>query len=184
VDHEQWLEQAESYALGLLEDAERKQFEAHLSSGCALCVVHLQETWDALVLVPASLEPRTPPPEVKSRLMAEITSEQPGYRFIPAAEGEWQTLADGVRVKILHHDLSQNRLTALVRMDPGSRYDDHRHTQPEEIYVLEGSCFCGARLLLPGDYHRAETGSIHLDTRTDEGSLMLVITSAQNEMIE
>jgi hypothetical protein len=34
-----------------------------------------------------------------------------------------------------------------------------------------------------GDYHRAEAGSIHLDTHTDEGSLMLIITSAQNEML-
>jgi quercetin dioxygenase-like cupin family protein len=68
-------------------------------------------------------------------------------------------------------------------MEPGSRYGNHRHTQTEELYVLEGSCYCGGRLLGPGDYHRAEAGSIHLDTHTEEGSLMLMIASVQNEML-
>jgi len=56
-------------------------------------------------------------------------------------------------------DSAQQRVTALVRMEPGS--------QSEELYVLEGSCDCGGRLLRQGDYHRAEAGSIHLDTHTD-----------------
>jgi anti-sigma factor ChrR (cupin superfamily) len=184
VDHEEWLERADCYAVGALGDAERNQFGAHLFSGCPLCVGRLKETQEALVLMPGSLEPFTPPPAVKSRLMAEVDAQALGYTFVPAAQGEWQTLGQGVRAKILNLDATQKRLTALVRMEPGSRYDNHRHTQPEEIYVLEGSCICGGRLLLPGDYHRAESGSIHLDTRSEGGSLMLVITSTQNEMLE
>jgi anti-sigma factor ChrR (cupin superfamily) len=185
VDHEEWLERAESYAVGALEDTERTRFEAHLSSeDCASCRARLKETQEALVLMPGSLEPVTPPAAVKSRLMAEIDAEGLGFTFIPAAEGEWQTPAHGVRVKILNLDAGRKRLTALVLMEPGSRYEDHRHTQPEEIYVLEGSCVCGGRLLCPGDYHRAERGSIHLDTRSETGSLMLVIASAENERLE
>ena len=51
----------------------------------------------------------------------------------------------------------------------------------EEIYVLEGTCHCAGRLMYPGDYHRAEAGSIHPPTSTETGSLMLVISSTQNE---
>ena len=92
-------------------------------------------------------------------------------------------MAPGILAKILYMDAARQRVSVLVRMEPGSRYDNHHHTQTEELLVLEGSCYCGGRLLRAGDYHRAEAGSIHLDTHTDEGSLMLVITSVQNEML-
>ena len=75
-------------------------------------------------------------------------------------------------------------MTALVRMDPGCEYSPHRHARAEELYVLEGTCYCGGRLLHPGDYHRAEAGSIHMETSTEDGCFMLVIFSPDNEMLE
>jgi hypothetical protein len=51
------------------------------------------------------------------------------------------------------------------------------------MFVIEGSCYIAGRLLKAGDYHRAEAGSIHLDSHTDEGALMLVISSTQNELL-
>jgi len=92
-------------------------------------------------------------------------------------------VAPGVRAKVLNLDADRQRVTALVRMDPGSRFDNHRHTRTEELVVIEGSCYCGGKLLRKGDYHRAEAGSIHLDTFTNDGSLMLIITSVQNELL-
>jgi quercetin dioxygenase-like cupin family protein len=183
VDHDEWLERAEIYALSALEGDELTQFEAHLSSGCPLCAAHLKETEEALALLSGSIQPLTPPPAVKARLWEQIEAGKPGFVFTHAGEGEWQEMGPGVLARILYMDSAGQRVTALVRMEPGSRYDNHRHTQTEELYVLEGSCYCGGRLLRQGDYHRAEAGSIHLDTHTDEGSLMLVITSAQNEML-
>jgi hypothetical protein len=49
--------------------------------------------------------------------------------------------------------------------------------------VLDGSCYCGGRLLRKGDYHRAEVGSVHVDMRSDEGSLMLISAPLQSDML-
>jgi anti-sigma factor ChrR (cupin superfamily) len=134
-------------------------------------------------MVPQAITPLTPPDRAKSRLFEQIDAEKPGLVFAFADEGEWQAMAPGVEAKVLNMDADRQRVTALVRMAPGSRYDDHRHTRTEELVVIEGSCYCGGKLLRKGDYHRAEAGSIHFNTYTDDGSLMLIITSVQNEML-
>jgi len=184
VEHEEWLERAEFFALGTLDGEELTQFDAHLSSGCSLCKAKVRVAMEMLAQLAASLEPVTAPDSVKTRIFEQISEEKPDYRFVLAAEGEWQEMAPGISAKHLSMDTTRQRVTALVRMERGSRYTNHRHTLTEELFVLEGSCYCGGRLLGPGDYHRAEAGSIHLDTHTDEGSLMLLITSVQNEMLE
>jgi len=182
VVHEEWLEKAEVYALGALDGDELAQFEAHLP-GCSFCRERIKDSGEILAAFSKSLVPIAPPSIIKSQLFDRIDVQQPGYHFIHAAQGEWQEMAPGIVAKILNVDTAQQRVTALVRMAPGSRYGNHRHTQTEELYVLEGSCYCAGRLLGPGDYHRAEAGSIHLDTHTEEGSLMLMIASVQNEML-
>ena len=69
-------------------------------------------------------------------------------------------------------------------MTAGCRYAPHRHLEPEELYVLEGTCVCGGRLLRAGDYRRAEAGTSDVtDTYTDDGCLMLVIFSPHNQML-
>ncbi len=80
MNHNEWLERAEIYALGALDVEEAIQFEAHLASGCDLCEHHLRETREALTLVPRSLMPETPPPAVKGRLLAQIGDEAASVR--------------------------------------------------------------------------------------------------------
>lgn len=75
MNHHEWLERAEIYAVGALDAEEAIQFEAHLASGCELCEHHLRETREALTLVPRSLMPETPPPALKARLLAQIAGE-------------------------------------------------------------------------------------------------------------
>jgi anti-sigma factor ChrR (cupin superfamily) len=183
MDHENWLELADLYATGALDSEELVQFEAHLSAGCSECQARLREAQDALSEIPLSLQPTTPPPTIKQRILERIESEKLGLVFIHANEGEWIEAEPGIFAKILNMDTTRGRLTALVRMAPGSSYNDHRHLGTEEVLVLEGSCYCGGRLLRKGDYHRAEVGTIHLDTRTDEGSLMLISAPLQNETL-
>lgn len=183
MEHEEWLERAELFALGVLEGAELSQFEKHLASGCAPCEALASQTTAALDQAAQSLEPQAPRPELKTRLFERIDSDKPGLLFVHAGEGDWLEMAPGIYVKILHRDDLSKIVTALVRMAPGSCYDNHRHTQTEELLVLDGSCYCGGRLLRKGDYHRAEPGSYHYDTRTDDGSLMLLKTAMQNEML-
>ena len=180
--HENWLELADIYAAGALDGEELTQFETHLSAGCAQCQARIHEMQDAFTGIPASLEPISPASAIKERILERIDSK-PGLVFIHADEGSWIEAEPGIFAKILNMDAERGRITALVRLAPGSRYADHRHLGTEEVLVLEGSCYCGGRLLRKGDYHRAEVGSVHLDMRTDEGSLMLVSAPLQNDML-
>jgi len=184
LEHEEWQEKAEFFALGVLEGEELRDFEGHLASGCALCQKTVKESSAALAHLPTSLAPVAPASKQKARLLERIGSDKAGLLFVHAAEGDWPEMAPGIFVKVLHRDEKTGVVTALCRMVPGSRYANHRHTNTEELLVLEGSCYCGGRLLRKGDYHRAEPNSYHFDTRTDEGSLMLLKTTMHNDMLE
>lgn len=85
--------------------------------------------------------------------------------------------------KLRAFDPVSRRTTTLLRFLPGTRYASHRHAAVEELYVLEGGCSIAGREMAVGDYHRAEAGTVHHDTSTDEGCLLLVIASPQNELL-
>ena len=184
MEHEEFFEQAELFALGVLEGEELRQFELHLAAGCTLCRARVKDSSAAVDQIAFFLGTTRPPAEIKTRLLERIDSDKPGLVFIHSGEGEWREVESGIFARVLNRDVARKTVTVLVRMAPGSRYIDHRHTQTEEVLVLEGSCYCGGRLLRKGDYHRAEPGSYHFDTRTDGGSMMLLTTAMQNEKIE
>ena len=75
MNHDEWLERAEVYALGALDREELNRFEAHLASGCSLCEKHLREAREALVQLPRSLAPVEPPRGVKVELLKRIAPE-------------------------------------------------------------------------------------------------------------
>jgi anti-sigma-K factor RskA len=77
VNHQDWLAQADIYALGALDGDELVSFEAHLAAGCSECEQHLHQTHETLTLLPQALEPITPPPTVRARLLAQIAAEVP-----------------------------------------------------------------------------------------------------------
>ncbi|HEX5545323.1 MAG TPA: cupin domain-containing protein [Nitrospira sp.] len=116
---------------------------------------------------------------------AKIALQQPtkGLTFIKASEGTWRGVAPGVMAKLLSFDPTSGRTTTVLCFAPGTSYAPHRHTAVEELYVLEGGCSIAGREMTVGDYHRAEAGTVHHDTSTDEGCLLLVISSPQNEML-
>lgn len=193
--------QATLYALGALDGDEVMLFERHLELGCDTCKAELnkfQFVIDQLNHVPPAV---SPPSSIRSTLLQRIKNEplldrenrpietkikksEVGLTFIKAADDRWQEILPGIKLKPLFVDKKQGRMTALARMEPNTAYAAHRHTAPEEFYVLEGTCFCGGQLLHPGDYHRAETGSIHAETSTKDGCLMFIIFSPENEMID
>ena len=75
MNHQDWLAQADIYALGALDSDELLAFEAHLAAGCPECEEHLRQTREALTLLPRALEPITPPSTVRTRLLAQIDAE-------------------------------------------------------------------------------------------------------------
>jgi quercetin dioxygenase-like cupin family protein len=106
-----------------------------------------------------------------------------GLTFVKASEGTWWGIAPGVTAKVLSFDSVSRRTTTLLRIAPGTSYAPHRHAAVEELYVLEGGCSIAGREMTVGDYHRAEAGTDHHDTSSDDGCLLLVISSSQNEML-
>ncbi len=75
MNHEEWLERADIYALGALDGGELRDFEAHLASGCAECEEHLRGNREALARAAASLAPIAPPSRVKAELLRRIGPE-------------------------------------------------------------------------------------------------------------
>lgn len=194
------LDQAALYALGALEGEELLDFEKRVAEGCSVChaVESFQDVAEQLATVSKPVQPRA---ELRAKLFervksdaessskAETTSEATkvpptGLTFISAGSEGWQEVSPGLKLKTLYFDQAQGRMTALARMAPGCNYDAHRHDKPEELFVLEGTCYCGGRLLHPGDYHRAEADTIHHETSTTDGCLMLLIFSPNNEMLD
>lgn len=183
-------EQAALHALGVLEPSDRRAFAVRLqgeSLPLRQAATAYQAVTDALA---ASVTPVVPRAGLRERLLARVEGHTDvrldplkGLTFVKASEGVWQEMAPGVSAKVLFFDPVSRRATALVRMASRSRYAPHRHAEAEELYVLEGGCFCGGRELKAGDYHRAEAETEHHDTSSDEGCLLLVISSPQNEML-
>ena len=77
MNHEQWLTQADIYALGALDGDELTALETHLATGCSECEQHLRTTREALTLLPRALTPVTPSPSVRERVLAQVAAEVP-----------------------------------------------------------------------------------------------------------
>ena len=194
------LEQAALYALGALEGNEKKAFEKLVAEGCATCKA-VKDFQNVAGQLGTSVKPIPPPSSLRGKLMERIAAEsganQPGagseseepygdqgLTFIRSTDDLWKEIMPGIFLKPLSFDKTQGRMTALARMAPQTNYAPHKHTAPEEFFVLEGTCFCGGQLLHPGDYHRAEIGTVHHETSSEDGCVMLVIFSPNNEMLD
>ena len=112
-----------------------------------------------------------------------VSTADQGAHLHQGVGRSWLEIAPGVTAKVLSFDcnFSQNHGTPTVC--PGTSYAPHRHTEVEELYVLEGGCSIAGREMTVGDYHRAEAGTEHHDTSSDDGCLLLVISSPRNEML-
>ena len=165
----------------------RERVVASATQGAVHETAQFERVADVLALTAASVTPRA---SLRERLMARVEGHSDvrfdslkGLTFIKASEGTWQEMAPGVSAKVLFFDPVSRRATALVRMAPGSSYAAHRHAEAEEFYVLEGGCFCGGLELKAGDHHHAEANTEHHDTSSDEGCLLLILSSPHNEML-
>jgi len=185
------------YALGALSQHEARSFEAHLAEGCDICQAEVESFEQTVRAVAYSAAEAEPPARVRAELLAMVSKsgpEQTGESVptrdmgqvvsILASEGKWQELGKGVLLKLLHLDQATGIATSLVRMLPGAALPCHQHIGVEQVFVLEGDCSIAGQKLTPGDYHRAEAGSIHETTYTVEGTLFLLIAPERYEVLE
>src|SRR5712692_562692 len=113
MNHDEWLERAEIYALGALDREELTQFEAHLASGCALCETHLRESREGLLELPRSLAPLEPPPRVKTELLKRIAPEtKHAIAERTAAPWLWWSVAGGLATAALLIAVSWNLIAS------------------------------------------------------------------------
>ncbi len=188
MKHEKFEERCAAYSLGILEEKDQRGFEQHLRQGCSACEANLKELRNLVNSLTLLAEPVNPRADIKDKILRDAArqtrarqngrhiGEQKPFLFIRKNAGDWQTVASGVAAKILYADAGRGVTTMLVRMAPGSTFASHTHHGAEELYMLEGECLCQGERLYAGDYHRAESGSTHGVTSTENGCLMLVIS--------
>jgi predicted ChrR family anti-sigma factor len=194
---------AAQYALGALGQQEAQAFQTHLER-CSICATEVRAFEAVAGQLALVFEPATPRPDVRRRLLGRISREAPMPFDLPSpqvwkqwvptpeqsswvvrsGEGEWQeTGIDGVTAKNLFVDQQQQCVTMLVRMAAGSSYPGHLHGDTEQCYVLEGKMRIGERQFQAGDFIRAAGGSIHEDTSTEQGCLLLIISSIHDQLL-
>jgi anti-sigma factor ChrR (cupin superfamily) len=181
---EEFEDLAAALALGALGDEETKRLSdllRNLGAKGKITLVELRRVNHALGLTTDG--PAEPLAAVKDRIMQSLNDSHaavpnPEFSFVRKNEGTWESMAPGVAFKSLFNNPVTGSSTMLVRMVAGSTVPTHRHDHLEELYVLEGDCYCAGQRLHAGDYHRAEGGSTHGVTFTERGCLMIVHTSS------
>lgn len=166
-------------AIGALDPDERREWQARLAALPASVRAEVVQLYDASVEMAAGVSGAEPSPGVRDALLARIAA--PSHHTIAATDGEWlETAVPGVRKKILAVDRQRDRVTLLIKADPGARYPAHRHSGPEECYVISGSLVVEGHLLRAGDFHHAEGDSDHGEIWTDEGAEVLLVAAASD----
>jgi anti-sigma factor ChrR (cupin superfamily) len=175
------------YALQALPSSEVALVGAHIA-GCAECrqdMETLRPIIDSFVSWPTDvLRPSAP---LWERLAQRIAAETGGEPVLPApprwAEPEWKEPAPGISCQLLATDTEKNRVSMLVRLAPGTEYPPHRHAGVEELHLLHGELMIGDRKLYPGDYNRAEAGTVDHRVWSETGCLCVLLTSFHDALL-
>lgn len=105
---------------------------------------------------------------------------------LPAAEAtdlpDWEEVAPGILCKLLATDFRTDRVSMLVRLQPGIDYPPHEHAGVEELHLLAGELWINDRKLLAGEYHRAGAGSADRRVWSETGCTCVLITSLSDRL--
>lgn len=184
-EHDQdHVERVSLYAIQALPAGEVPAVEDQIAA-CAECQEELKALHpivSSLVLWPTDV--LRPPTPLWDRLAQRIAAES-GQEPLSAAprrpaDAEWEHVAPGVSVKLLATDAENSRVSMLVRLAPGADYPAHEHAGIEELHLLHGELIIDDRTLHPGDYSRAEAGSVDRRVRSETGCSCVLITSTED----
>ena len=167
------IDRVNSYAMGLLGEAEKADFEKHLATGCAVCLRELNALNNTLGQLHLAGPIAAPPASVRERVLA-IPS---GSCVIRAHEGDWVNVGMGVSAKQLFVSRRDQTRTTLVRMEPGARFSTHRHDGAEQCLVLEGEVIDSGIVLRTGDFIANAAGTTHDSVWSETGCLLLIVNS-------
>lgn len=113
------------------------------------------------------------------RLACRIAAET-GVRPLPAptqqwSEPAWEDVAPGISFKWLAVDVTNERLTLLVRVAPTAHYPVCLRRAIRELYILHGELWINGRKCYPGEYNRTEASDAHPRLWSEPGCTCLVI---------
>lgn len=175
------------HALQALPADEVPGVEAQLAA-CAECrdvLDALRPIVDTLVLWPTDL--LRPAASLWPRLAERIAVETGTGPLPPPPRGaagpDWEEVAPGISCQILATDAESQRVSMLVRLAPGTDYPPHRHGGNEELHLLHGTLVVDDRTLSPGDYIRAEAGTVDRRVWSETGCTCVLITSIRDEIL-
>jgi anti-sigma factor ChrR (cupin superfamily) len=185
ANHDQdHVERVSLYAMQALPAGELPTVEAQIAA-CVECrgeLDALQPVIGSFVSWPTDV--LRPPRPLWGRLARRIAGET-GREPVSSpprrrAQAEWEEVAPGISVKLLATDAENQRVSMLVRLAPGVDYPPHLHAGVEELHLLEGELIIDDRKLHPGDYSRAEAGSIDRRVWSETGCTCVLITSPKD----
>ena len=134
--------------------------------------------WSTDVLRPAE--------SLWGRLAKRIATEAGTQPFVPPLDApvkpEWEEAAPGIHVKILARNTEKDRVSMLVRLDPGTDYPGHRHAGIEELHLLHGILNVDERTLYPGDFIHSEAGSLDHRVWSETGCTCFLLTSTEDAL--
>ena len=175
------------YALRALPRSEVPAVETHISS-CADCrreIETLRPIIDSFVFWPTDvLRPSVSLWGRLSRRIAEETGDSPlsAPTQLPT-KPEWKQVAPGISCQLLATDTKNDRVSMLVRLEPGTDYPPHRHAGKEELHLLHGELWIDDKKLYPGDYIWAEAGSVDHRIWSETGCTCVLLTSSRDVML-
>lgn len=170
------------WALDLLGPEEAASLSLHLAAGCPGCDSELKRITDSAATVALDIPLVKPPDSLRARVLASIKPKD--VEVVRSGEGRWKQLAPGVSACRLHYNRERGEITSLLRIEAGASYAPHRHTGPEQCYVLEGEVFDDRNRFGAGDYEYIAAGTTHGAQRTEHGCLLLIISSVHDEFLE
>ncbi len=192
---EEMLDRVSLAALGGLDAAESEVLAEHLASGCTICDGAMRSAARVAGVLGYAAEESEPRPQLRAAVLARIAAEAAleatpeidsrGVHFARTPSLGWQsTPIPGFAAKLLADDRQRCLRTQLVRLQAGAVIPAHRHVDVEELFVLEGDLIVNDVLMQAGDYCRAAPESVHDASRTPNGCVFLVISSALDKRIE
>ena len=92
-------------------------------------------------------------------------------------------MAPGISCQLLATDEDRHRVTMLVRLAPGTDDPPHRHGGVEELYMLAGELIVDDQTYHPGEYRRADAGTVDHRVWSETGCTCVLITSYRDVLL-
>src|SRR4051794_23617175 len=106
------------------------------------------------------------------------TTDTPLSRIIPVHDIAWTNLRPGVQVKRIWEDPPTQRLSMMLRFEPGVEIPLHRHDGDELVYVIEGSLTDESGTITTGNFGYRPNGCVHTITSQHGATVLSVLTGS------